>query len=137
MEATMNRILAIMILSLIAGCGGSGGDAGGTERDSGTATPMQPNTITCEHDGDLWLCNEQNSCIRDESTPAQAESIEEVKPEQKEPAETPDPVITPIKLWQIKFSSGAITIIAECGSSVNFSNSETTTTNEAAKGVRN
>jgi hypothetical protein len=86
----------------IYGCGGGGGD---TEQQEGS----NPTTLMCEHNGDLWLCNEDNSCIRDQSTEEVAE-MEELER----------------GLFRVKMQSGNITIIAECGSNVVFTNAEIT-----------
>lgn len=97
-------ILTVYAMSCLSGCGGSGGK-GGEPSDMPTSQ-----TITCSHNGDVWLCNEDNSCVRDES-------VEEVVGETE-------------KGLMARFVSGNITIIAECGSHVTFVSSEETSSDD-------
>ena len=95
-----------------AGCGGSGGSGNSS---SGDDSP-QTTSLVCSHDGDLWLCPETagGSCVRDQST-----SSEEITA-----TEEAGRIV-----YRVKLTSGAITIIAECGSNVSFSNTEETDAN--------
>jgi hypothetical protein len=84
----------------------------------------------------MWFCNEQGSCIRDESSTDAVVAMEEVEPAPTaEPEATPvladpgAPVVKPLRTYAVKFTSGNITIIAECGSNVHFSVSESTQLN--------
>lgn len=103
----MKTMIMLIIVAVLAGCGGGGGSEG--DNSTGAAQAPQTQSLTCSHGGDLWLCNEQNSCVRDEST-----EVVEVSEEEKR------------LVVKAKLASGNITIIAECGSSVVFDNREET-----------
>jgi len=98
-----------LLLCALVACVGCGGDSGDSADSASTA-------LYCEHDGDVWLCNEQGSCIRDES-------VEEVAVEE----ETEE---GPVARRAVKLEGNNITIIAECGSSVTFQNEEEVNTVE-------
>jgi hypothetical protein len=105
----MKKLSALLILAFLSGCGGDANT--GTPDDATAQDPTLPgSSLQCYHDGDVWLCNEQNSCVRDES-------IEEVVGEEEEGD----------GLARLR-KDGPITIIAECGSSVSYSSVVTITT---------
>ena len=124
----MKNILAILLLGLLCSCGVDGGDIKEADKDtnSATAPDQQPTAvptssmIQCSRDGDLWLCNAENSCIRDQSTPIEG-AVE--------------------KGLLIRTSvSGPLTVVAECGSNVTLvidSHDSTQTTSEQNNNTTN
>lgn len=106
------QLLGYFVVSLLlVGCGG----------DSGDSADSQSAALYCEHDGDVWICNEQGSCVRDES-------VEEFLVEEETDAGT-------FARLAIKLDNVNITIIAECGSNVSFSNEEEVNTVEVVTEV--
>jgi hypothetical protein len=113
----MKTILVLSVLFLMA-CGG-GDDTSNTTQEPGS----NPVSFLCSHEGDLWLCPNGGGgeCIRDESdsgccgseTASERTIYKTLDSDGNE-------------AYAVKLSAGAITIIAECGSSVVFNNSEDT-----------
>lgn len=128
----MKRLILVLCFLLMS-CGG-GGDDGRSGENLDTAdgvvvlpTPTPLPTNQCAHDGDVYLCN-GNTCFPD-STSAIVGAVEEPSEE----APTEDEVLAePEGLAQVTYKSitigGSVTIIAECGSNVDFNVSETETT---------
>ncbi len=136
----MRHTVAALAVSALIGCGGGGdGDTYTVEKPTPqpTAVAQLPTTMTCAHNGDMWFCNDQHSCIRDQSVSEQVAYVTDAGETQVVSTDTPtgEPVIKPIRLWAFKFVAGNITIIAECGSNVTFNTSESSTTMEAPSGT--
>lgn len=108
----MKYVLALALVCL-ASCGGSGGD-GTPVADTvaaQNAPVVAPPTYQCAHDGAVYACNDQETCKKEETTTLAGETT------------TP----TGRTIFYAKsITVGNVTIIAECGSNVNFDLSETT-----------
>jgi hypothetical protein len=108
----MKLLFCLIPFLFLAGCGDE--STSNTTQEPGS----NPVSFLCSHEGDLWLCPDGggSSCVRDEST---SEVAAEEVPAEEEGA-------TARTRYVAKLNSGAITIIAECGSNVTFSNNEET-----------
>lgn len=96
---------SLVILSLFIGCGSGGGDS--KVEEGAVVVQPSPNpqaNLYCEHDGRLYL--NVNGLLE----PADEESVEAVE-------ETTDALGQVTKAITI---NGSVTVIAECGSSVDF-----------------
>ena len=104
------RILSVFFLMLlISACGGSGGDSGNGSGGVDGINPAVP-TYQCSHDGEAYVCNDQDSCRKDETSTVTGATT------------TP----TARTVYYAKsVETGGVTIIAECGSTVTFNLSET------------
>jgi len=100
----------LCFLLVLVGCGG----------DSGDSADSQSATLYCEHDGDIYYC-ENGVCERDESA-------DEVLVEDEVGGET-------VMRRAVKLDGNNIYIIAECGSSVVFQNEEEVNTVEVVTEV--
>jgi hypothetical protein len=120
----MSAVLLSSFLLFLVSCGDD--STSNTTQEPGS----NPVSFLCSHEGDLWLCPDggDGACVRDQSE-ANTTNASESESER---------VVYPIfdqegaQAFAVKLSSGAITIIAECGSSVNFSNSEETSDDDEA-----
>lgn len=108
----MQRLILVFSLLLLVSCGGGGdGDTnyytgdGVSSSSSSSAPSVSTSSITCEHDGMVYICNP--SCVPDTTQEVVAEE---------------DGAVKTISI------GGSVTIIAECGSNVDFNLADTTNT---------
>lgn len=114
--------MSVLLIAVFSACGSGGG---GKEDDTQTTTSNTSSSLYCEHDGDLYVCAEGACKPTDDEDEVTA--VEEVD----EPADTADESesgvasnlnqVTPFAPKKKAMTiNGAVTIVAECGSRVDF-----------------
>ena len=107
------------------GCGGSGGNYEGPKDSAGNAIPTTTQvSYNCEHDGAVYACKNGGDCGPSSTINNTVSAVS-------------DAGITKSgkSLTEYKLSTGDTLIIAECGSTVHYSPSETVTTTNTSTDV--
>jgi len=111
-------------LIFLQGCGGGSDDSSADTQPTVQAAPPLAN-ITCTKAGQIWNCNQEGTCFRDQNQEEEIVEVVEMDQPQLDTYPENDGIGAggggqQLRQYLIKSVGGDITIVAECGSNVSF-----------------